>query len=346
MKTEHLYTIISVAIVVGLFYLFYRVISPFLITIAWAMVLSITFYPLYKLLLRWLRYPWLASLVTLMIILILIIGPFTYIVTALVNEITDIYSVIEERGFKAITRIQEHPWLSDLLNRISTSIPAVQNIDLNEAAVKSLKALGSYIGQHISGFFKNIVVFTLSFIVMCLTIFYFLKDGEALTSYIMRILPFSEDQKIRLEERVKEMVIAAVYGGIVVGIVQGLLGGLAFFVLGISSPVFWGSAMAVMSLVPFFGAFSIWGPAVVILIMAGNYAKGIGLFFFGMFVISMVDNILKPLIIGGRTRLHTLLIFFSVLGGIKFLGFVGFILGPLIAAMCLSLLEIYTVRET
>ncbi len=345
MKAEQLYTIISITIIIGLFYLFYKVLSPFLITIAWAMVLSITFYPLYKVFLRLFKYPWAASLVTLVIILILIIGPFTYFITALVKEITDIYSIIEEKGFEAITRVQEHPWLSNLFNRISSAVP-VERIDLNEAAVRTLKSLGSYIGQHISELFKNIIVFTLSFIVMCLTIFYFLKDGERLAGYIMGLLPFSEDQKIRLEKRIKEMVIAAVYGGVVVGIVQGTLGGIAFLVLGLSSPVFWGSAIAVLSLVPFFGAFSVWGPAVVILILGGNYAEGIGLLLFGSLVISVVDNILKPVIIGSRTKLHTLLMFFSVLGGIKFLGFVGFILGPLIATMCLSLLEIYTVKET
>lgn len=345
MKIEQLYTTISIAIFVGLFYLFYKVLSPFLVPIAWAMVLSIIFYPVYRMFAKLVKRPWVASLITLLIILIILIGPFAYILSALVDEITQTYSTIEDRGLEVITKIQEHPTFSKLFEKIN-SYTEKSGIDLNEAIIRSLKSIGTYIGEHISQLFKNIVVFVMSFVIMCFTIFYFLKDGEALVNYIKGHLPFIEEQKREVEKRVKEMVIAAIYGGLVVGIVQGTLGGLAFLVLGISSPVLWGSAMAIFSLVPIFGTFTIWGPVSVVLILSGSYAKGIGLLLFGFLVISMVDNILKPLIIGGRTKLHTLLIFFSVLGGIKFFGFIGFILGPIIAVLCLSLLEIYTVKPS
>ncbi len=344
MKAERLYTTVSLIIIVGLFYLFYKVLSPFLSTIAWAMVLSITFYPLYNVFLKLIKRPWAASLITLIIILMLIIGPFTYIVGSLVNEITNIYITIEDKGFETITKIQEHPRFASVFEKIS-SYKILEDFDLQEGTVTTLKAIGKYIAQHISDLFKNAVILIVSFIIMCLTIFYFLKDGAILTSYIKKLLPFTDKQKKRLEQRVKEMVIAAIYGGLAVGVAQGTLGGFAFFMFGISSPVFWGTTMAFFSLVPVFGTFLVWGPAGLILILSGSYAKGIGLLLFGMLVISTVDNIIKPLIIGGRTKLHILLVFFSVLGGIKFFGFLGFILGPLIAALCLSLLEIYTVEE-
>lgn len=345
MKAEHLYTAISIAILGGLLYLFYKVISPFLIIIAWAVVLSITFYPLYRTFLKFKVRPWLSSLVTLLIILIIILGPFTYIASVLVDEIAATYKTIENKDFEIIAKMQQNPVFLKLLEKIS-SFTEERGIDFNEAAIKSLKGLGIYIGEHFSQLFKNIIVFGISFIIMCMTIFYFLKDGETLASYIKSRLPFTDEQKELFETRAKEMVIAAIYGGIAVGVVQGILGGLAFFVLGLPSPVFWGIAMAFSSLIPFLGPFFIWGPAVAILILIGSYTKGIVLLFFGTFAISMVDNILKPLIIGGRTKLHMLLIFFSVLGGIKFFGLVGFILGPLIVALCLSLLEIYTLKPS
>ncbi len=346
MKAEHLYTTISLAIIFVLFYLFYRVLSPFITTIAWAMVLSITFYPLYKIFLKFIKRPWAASLVTLIIILTLIIGPFTYIVGSLVNEITDIYSTIEEKGFETTTKkIKEYPVFAHILDTIS-SYKVLEDFNLKEGIIKTLKSIGKYIGEHISLLFKNVVVLALNFVIMSMTIFYFLKDGETLTNYIKEFLPFSENQKKRLEQRVKEMVIAAIHGGLAVGIAQGTLGGVAFLIFGLPSPVFWGTAMAIFSLVPLFGSFLIWGSASLILILSGTYAKGIGLLLYGILIISTVDNILKPLIIGGRTKLHILLVFFSVLGGIRFLGFLGFILGPLIAALCLSLLEIYRYEET
>jgi predicted PurR-regulated permease PerM len=345
MKIEHLYTLISAVIFILLFYLFYQVLSPFLTPIVWAMVLSITFYPLYRLFEKLIKRPWAASLVTLLIILIIILGPFTYIVKTLVTEITEIYSTVEDKGFEIITRIQESPTFSRILEKIS-SFTAEKNVDLNEAAIKSLKAIGKYIGENISKLFKDIAIFALSFIIMCLTIFYFLKDGKALINYIQERIPLIEEQKRQIQIRVKEMIIAAIYGGLAVGIAQGTLGGLAFFFLGIPAPVFWGSAMAFFSLVPVFGSFTIWGPASIILIVSESYAKGIGLFLYGVLVISTIDNILKPLIIGGRTKLHMLLIFFSVLGGIKYFGFIGFILGPLITVLCLSFLEIYAIKPS
>ncbi len=341
MQTERLSTIIYLAIVLLLFYLFYKILNPFLITIAWAMVLSITFYPLYNLFMKFLKRPWAASLLTLIAIMITMFGPFSFIVRSLTGEITGVYSAIEEKGLESIANIQSYPQLQELLQKLS-SYNMLEGFNLQESLVATLKSVGGYIVKHISDIFANVFVLALNFIIMCLTIYYFLKDGETLTEYLKKLLPFSEEQKHKLVERVKETVVAAVYGQIAVGLAQGMLGGLAFWILGLPSSVFWGTVMAITSLVPLFGTFLVWGPAAFILILSGSLGKGIGLMLFGALIISSVDSVLKPLIIGGKAKLHTLLVFFSVLGGIKFLGFLGFILGPLIAALCLSLFEIYT----
>jgi predicted PurR-regulated permease PerM len=341
MQAERLAILIYSAIVLFFFYLFYRILDPFLITIAWAMVLSITFYPLYRLFLKFSKRSWASSLLTLLAILIIIFGPFSFIVRSLAGEITSVYNSVEEKGIDAITNIQSHPQLQEITQKLS-SYEILKGFNLQESIVKTLKSLGDYFVRHVSDVFKNAFVLVLNFIIMCLTIYFFLKDGETLTEYLKRLLPFSERQKQKLVERVKETVIAAVYGQIAVGITQGTLGGIAFWFFDISSPVFWGTVMAIVSFVPLFGTFLVWGPAVVILILSGSLGKGIGLLLFGALIISSIDSVLKPLIIGGKAKLHTLLVFFSVLGGIKFLGFLGFILGPLIAALCLSLLEIYT----
>ncbi|HCC68364.1 MAG TPA: hypothetical protein DEP99_00535 [Nitrospiraceae bacterium] len=340
MKAEHLSTIISLAIAAGLFYLFYMILSPFLTPIGWAIVLSITFYPLYRVFLKVFKQPWAASLVTLIVILIIIIGPFGYLSTALVKEISEIYRTIEEKGPQVIADIQRHPVVTKLGEKLESYIGPV-NFDLKDEAIKNLKALSKKIGEGIANLFKNILVFAVNFLIMSMTIFFFLKDGDAISRYIRGLLPFSDSQKIRLENQAKEMVIAAIYGGVTVAIIQGFLGGLVFLVLGLPAPIFWGSVMSILSLVPIFGTYLVWGPAGVILILSGSYAKGIGLLLFGFLIIGLVDNILKPIIIGGRTKLNTLLIFFSVLGGLKLFGLIGFILGPLIIALCLSLLEMY-----
>ncbi len=341
MKTEHFNTLISLAITVLLFYLFYNVLKPFFEPVAWAMVLSITFYPAYKLLLKFLKRPWLASVCTVLIIIVLIIGPFAYVATALVSEMTQTYVSIEEKGFTTIAKIQEHPLFLKLSGKIS-AYGLLEGIDLRGEALNGLKSLAKNIGDNISELLKNAVFFVVSFVIMCLTIFYFLKDGEPMIEYIKRLLPFSEQEEAKLWQQIKEMVIAAIYGGVTVAIIQGTIGGIAFLIFGLPSPVFWGAVMAVLSLVPLFGTAIIWMPAGLILISGGEYLRGAGLLLVGFLIISMIDNILKPLIIGSKTKLHTLLIFFSVLGGISYFGFIGFILGPLIAALCLSVLEIFT----
>jgi predicted PurR-regulated permease PerM len=341
MQGERLSTIIYLAIVLPLFYLFYKILNPFLTTIAWAMVLSITFYPLYKLFLKYIKRSWAASLFTLLAILIVMFGPFSYIVRSLAGEITGVYSSIEEKGIETITNIQSHPGLHEITQKLA-SFEMLKGFNLQESIVNSLKAVGEYVVKHISDVFTNAFVLALNFVIMCLTIYYFLKDGDTLIEYLKKLLPFSEEQKHKLAERVKETVIAAVYGQIAVGLAQGILGGTAFWILGLPSPVFWGTVMAIVSFVPLFGTLLVWGPAAVILILSGSLGKGIGLLLFGALIISSIDSVLKPLIIGGKAKLHTLLVFFSVLGGIQFLGFLGFILGPLIAALCLSLFEIYT----
>ncbi|MBI4850150.1 MAG: AI-2E family transporter [Nitrospirae bacterium] len=341
MQAERLSTVIYFGIVLLLFYLFYKILNPFMITIAWAMVLSITFYPLYKLVLKYIKRQWAASLITLIVILITIFGPFSYIISALAGEITGVYRSIEEKGLETITNIQSYPRLQEILNKIS-SYKAIGEFNFQESIVSTLKTVGEYFVRHVSDVFTNVFVLLFNFIIMCLTIYYFLKDGETLTEYLQKLLPFSEGQKNKLVERIKETVVAAVYGQLAVGIAQGGLGGIAFWVLGLPSPVFWGTVMAITSLVPLFGTALVWLPGALILISSGSLGKGIGLLLFGALIISNIDSVLKSLIIGGKANLHTLLVFFSVLGGIKFLGFLGFILGPLIAALCLSLFEIYT----
>ena len=208
MKTEWLYKTFSLAIIVILFYMFYSVLKPFLITIAWAMVLSITFYPMYRLFLRFLKQPWAASLLTLLIILILIIGPFSYIVGTLATDITHMYRSLEEKGFETLAKIKDHPLIAEYVDKMS-SYKILEGFDLQTSAVNTLKSIGKGIAQHTKDIFKNAILLIINFILMCITIFYFLKDGNSLANFIKRLLPFSEQQKDKLEERVKEMVAPA-----------------------------------------------------------------------------------------------------------------------------------------
>ncbi|MBI4843856.1 MAG: AI-2E family transporter [Nitrospirae bacterium] len=321
-----------------IFYLFYKVFSPFIFTTAWAIVFSITFYPLYKLILKSSKRPWSASLMTLIVIIMVVLVPFFFILGSLANDISDIYSRIEEQGVDSIVNFDLNRFVEALAEKFIPG-PVMEKFNIQESLVNNLKSAGQYIIKHTTNIFANVILFVVNFIIMCMTIFFLLRDGEALALYLKKILPLNDEQKEKFAEQIKQTVIAAVYGGVTVGIVQGFLGGIAFWLFDLASPVFWGTTMAIMSLVPLFGCFLVWGPAGIIMILSGSYLKGAGLLLFGALIISSVDNIIKPMVIGSRTKMHTLLVFLSVLGGIKFMGPAGVILGPLITALFLTLFE-------
>jgi predicted PurR-regulated permease PerM len=215
------------------------------------------------------------------------------------------------------------------------------NMPTADQVMDNVKKIGGLIVQNLSIRITNIISAVINFLFMIFTIFFLFIDGPGFLTRVKDYMPFNEEQKNRLATQMKDMIVSTVYGGVIVAIIQGILGGVGFYVIGIEAPVLWGIAMSVMSFVPLLGTLSIWGPASIYLLLQGDYLHGIGLVLFGTFVISMVDNILKPLIIGGRTRMPTIVIFFSVLGGIKAFGIIGLIMGPLIMAVFVSVFEIF-----
>jgi predicted PurR-regulated permease PerM len=211
----------------------------------------------------------------------------------------------------------------------------------SDQLMDNIKKIGNILVENLSVRITNIISVAINFLFMIFTIFFLFKDGPGFLTKLKDYMPFNEEQKTRLATQMKDMIVSTVYGGVAVAVIQGFLGGIAFYVIGMDSPVLWGIAMSVMSFVPLLGTLAIWGPASIYLIIQGDYMHGIGLILFGTFVISMVDNILKPLIIGSRTKMPTIVIFFSVLGGIKAFGIIGLIMGPLIMAVFVSVFEIF-----
>ncbi|MEJ2066589.1 MAG: AI-2E family transporter [Deltaproteobacteria bacterium] len=155
-------------------------------------------------------------------------------------------------------------------------------------------------------------------------------------------MPFSATERENILRRIVDMIHATIYGGVIVALVQGGLGALGFLILGLPTPVFWGTLMAFLSFVPIVGTSLVWLPAAVILFVQGTYLKALILLAWGAIVVSLSDNLLRPILIGGRTQVHTLLLFFGILGGLKVFGFLGLIAGPLVITICLAMIDIYT----
>jgi len=336
----YLFMLLSILAVLG--YLSYQIFLPFLTPIAWAIVFCVVFYPVYAFSLRFIRLKAMASLVTLVLILIVIIGPFSYISYTLMSEVTDFVGRAEITT-KKLAEFLAHERITKIMEKIEpyTGLEGPSE----EIIIENTRKLGKKVVEGLSFGFTNAISVAANFVVMAFTIFFLFKDGPGFIEKIRDYLPFSENHRNRLVSQIRDMIVSTIYGGVIVAIVQGILGGLAFAVLGVRSPVFWGCSMALMSFVPVLGTSVIWFPATLILLFQGAYAKGIALVLIGVLVISMVDNILKPLIIGGRTKMPTIIIFFTVLGGIKVFGLLGLIMGPLVFALFLSVFQIFKAIE-
>ena len=338
MSRFYLFAVIALLLILGL--LTYQILKPFLIPIAWAIVFSIIFYPVYVFTLKYTRWKSVAALLTLTIILVVILGPFSYLTYVLVSELKDLADYLGADKIEALESLMQHPSIKAVTDKILSVFNLTED-ELNKTIIDNISKLGKEMVGRITKGTTNVVTISLDFIFMVFSIFFFLRDGPEFLNKTRDYMPFSEIQKDRLVKQVRDIIISTIYGGVAVSIMQGTIAGLAFFFLGISTPVVWGLATSIASFVPLLGASSIWVPAAGYLFLKGAVLKGIILAIVGLFGISLIDNILKPIIIGGRTKMPILVIFFSVLGGIKLLGLIGLIMGPLVIALFISVIEIF-----
>jgi len=346
MKREHIFLIFILCLTFLSIYLLYQILSPFLSSIVWAILLAMVFYPLFKKLQDLLKKRGvLSALIMTLLVLVVIVLPFTLLMASLASDVVNFYHQVEEMiktgQLQAyFERVKEIPILKWILARLG------QHIDLSRTdpvplLLKNLNQISTFIFNQTTILLKGFSTFIAGFFFTLLSLYYLFKDGSTLFEGLKEIAPLPSKEKDLLIQRFKDMIYATIYGGILIAIIQGILGGLSFWVLGLSSPIFWGTAMALLSFIPIGGTALIWAPAGIILLIGGAVSKGILLLGIGVFVISMVDNLLRPFFISTRTNIHPLLLFFAVLGGIQAFGLIGLIAGPLIATLFLTLIEIY-----
>lgn len=219
----------------------------------------------------------------------------------------------------------------------------LSQVDLQNIVLETLKKLSTWVLDQSTRFIVGFSQFVFGFLLMTLSMFYFFRDGKRLMERIKALIPLAPEEKDLLFSRIDEMVHATIFGGVLVAIIQGFLGGLAFWVLGLPSPILWGCVMALLAFVPMIGPSLVWLPAAVLLVLYGqDYVRAVILVVWGIVVVGLSDNLLRPILISGRTKLNTLILFFAVLGGLKAFGFLGLVLGPLVVTICLAILDIYS----
>ncbi|RPJ08334.1 MAG: AI-2E family transporter [Deltaproteobacteria bacterium] len=346
MKREHIFLIFALFFTFLCFYLLYQILSPFLTAILWAILLAMVFYPLYDKVRKFMRKKELLSALAMTVLVVLvIILPSSLLMISLANEAVDAYHRLDEMMKTGqlqayFEEIAERPVLNWIWSSVRQYFTEA-GVDPAGFLLKNLKQISTFLFNQTSTVLKGISTFVAGFFFTLLSLYYLFKDGDHLFKKFKEMIPIPSKERNLLIRRFRDMVHATIYGGILIAILQGVLGGLAFWFLGIHSPVLWGTAMAFLSFIPIGGTALIWAPATLLLFLQGDFLRGLILLVVGVFGISMVDNLLRPHFISARTNIHPLLLFFAVLGGIQAFGLIGIVVGPLIATLCITLIEIY-----
>jgi predicted PurR-regulated permease PerM len=321
-----------------LLYLCWRMVQPFLNVILWATVLVILFYPVHRRLLGRIKSPSLAALVSCLLVILIILVPVALITLAVVNELYGAAMTVQA----AIDYILDPTsrGTGPILNFLSHYID-INHLRSEEFLVERLRGVSGQLAGRTLGFIGGLVGAIVQTFFTIFTMYYLFRDGDNISRTVRDMLPLERDQADSIMTRTREVIDASVYGVITIAAIQGALGGLAFWVLGLRSAIIWAVVMTFLSMVPMLGAFVVWVPAAIYLALTGHYVKALLLAAWGTLVIGMIDNFLRPKLVGSRTRLHELLIFFSVLGGLNVFGVLGVVLGPVVLALTLSLIDVY-----
>jgi predicted PurR-regulated permease PerM len=203
-----------------------------------------------------------------------------------------------------------------------------------------LKNMSGTLARQTWGVASGVVGAIVQAIFVIFTMYYLFRDGEQIARALPEVLPLETEQSEEIITRTKDVISASVYGVLVIAAIQGTLGGLAFLVLGLPSALVWGVAMTLLSMIPLAGAFVVWAPAALFLAVTGSWVKALLLTVWGAVVIGSIDNFLRPKLVGEKTKLHELFIFFSVLGGLQVFGILGIVLGPVVLAIAIALLDV------
>lgn len=323
---------------------FFWVLWPFYGAVFWGAILALMFTPLFMRLLR--AMPGrrtLAALATLATILVAVIFPLGLIVASLVQEASALYQRMQSGELNVGTYFQQvygalPTWASGLLDRFGLSDTSV----ILEKVSASLSKGSQFLAAQALSIGQNAFDFIVSFFVMLYILFFLLRDGGALTRRIRDAVPLESGIKRELSGKFVTVIRATVKGNVVVAILQGALGGLIFWILGIHAPVLWGTLMAFLSLLPALGAALVWGPVAIYLLVTGSITQGLVLIAFGVLVIGLVDNILRPLLVGKDTKMPDYVVLISTLGGMAIFGLNGFVIGPVVAAMFMAAWDLFS----
>lgn len=316
------------------------IVKPLLITVIVGGLLAYIFYPLQKKLEKKVNSSFAAGIICLIVLLIIVL-PSVYFVKVLIQESYVLFVLVKQKLATGI--------FTNCQNSLCQSIQSLtQNPEFSSQVQDVVKTVTHWIVAQGSQFLVSIPQFLLKSIIMFFSLFYFLKDGKEFLIKVKRYLSIHKKEYLPLLHRLKEITHGITFGYIIVALIQGITGAVGFFIFGISSPIFWGLLMAFLALIPIVGATLVWVPAALLLLINGILqsstsfiVKGILLFVYGILFIGSVETLLKPKLMGTKAKIHPILIFLGIMGGLYLFGIIGVILGPLLLGFTAVVVENY-----
>ena len=345
MKREQLISIFFIALLIFIIYQTFSIFSPFVKAIFWSAILAFAFYPLHDLFKKYCKMnDSLSALLVTIVIFLIVIPPVVILAVNVTGQAIELYQatvnyirsgnlqtlIDQVRSFNWIQKIEQHIVEWDILRG-----------SLENWILTSTKALGNFTASQVGTISKNTFFLGLNVFLMVFLIFVFIKDGHKIYKFFYDVAPLDDHAKQSIFGHINKTFGAVIRGQLLTSLVQAILAGVMFYLLGIPLSLLFALATFITALIPVIGASGIWLPLAIYLFLQQAHTKALILFLFGVLVISLVDNVLKPAIIGERTRLPYILLFFGILGGIKAYGLMGIFLAPVILTLFFALIKIY-----
>lgn len=331
---SHVHTLLLMALTVAGMYFCYLLAAPFFSVFTWALALAVLFTPLYRWIGSKVKHPNLAALICVLVAALIVVVPAIFVVERTIVEAArgaeTIKTLVEFGEWRRV--FDAHPFIAPAGHWIE------RQFDLPGIAKNASSWLTGTAASFVHGSVLQLIGFVMTFYIL----FYFLRDRNAALQSIRSLSPLAETDMNRIFAGVSDTVYATLYGRLAVGVVQGTLGGLMFWWLGLPAPFLWGIVMSLLAVVPVLGAFIIWIPAAIFLFLAGSEGKALLLTLWGAIVVGGIDNLLYPMLVGTRLKMHTVVTFVSIVGGLIVFGPFGLILGPVMFTVTRLILEIWS----
>ena len=319
-------------------YICYLIALPFLPALVWALALAVLFAPLQVWLETKIKYTSLAALLSVIVISSMVIVPVLFVGQQLAAQAVSGAQLIEKK-------VESGDWRR-LLNSQPRFAPIVEKIEQQINLPETVKSFTSWVSNSAGSLIKGSIFQIIGFVITIYLLFFFLRDRQSAKQHLASFLPLSSTQSEQLFKHIGDTIHAIVYGTLAVAAVQGCLGGLMFWWLGLPAALLWGVMMGFLAIIPVLGTSIIWLPAALFLALEGNWIQGFILVLWGMLVVGTVDNLLRPILVGNRLHQHTLLVFISLVGGLMLFGSSGLILGPVVLAITLFLISIWSAKHS